>query len=164
MAFILGVRRKTARQPHGGLAANFWFFIQPWGIRNDLESIRKCFSFGKIRNLEKNITWDYSRVPQFPVFRSRPEVETMTLHNVRVNSIYSQSFIQIGPLVSEILRCTPKMNPILFNPIMRPRTGYKVNSLLFTMKHNPEIIEHVFFYLIQFSLKDSLWLSPCVGE
>jgi len=39
----------------------------------------------------------------------------MTLHNVRVNSIYSQSFIQIGPLVSEILRCTPKMNPILLD-------------------------------------------------
>ena len=27
MAFILGVRRKTARQPHGGFAANFLFFI-----------------------------------------------------------------------------------------------------------------------------------------
>ena len=112
MAFILGVRRKTARQPHGGFAANFWFFIQPWGIRNDLESIRKCFSFGKIRNLEKTITCDYSRVSQFPVFRSGREVEKMTLHNVRVNSIYPQSFIQIGPLVSEILSCTRKMNPI----------------------------------------------------
>ena len=65
----------------------FLFFIQPWGIRNDLESIRECFSFGKIRNLEKNITLDYSKVLQFPVFRSRPEVENMTMHSFRVNSI-----------------------------------------------------------------------------
>ena len=113
MAFILGVGRKTARQTHGGFAANFLFFIQPWGIRNDLESIRKCFSFEKIRNLEKNITWDYSRVPQFPVFRSRPEVENMTMHSFRVNSIYPQSFIQIGPRVSEIIQPTPKMNAII---------------------------------------------------
>ena len=113
MAFILGVGRKTARQPQGRFAANFWFFNQPWGIRNDLESIRKCFSFGKIRNLEKNITWDYSRGYQFPVFRSRPEVENMTLLNLRVNSIDPQSFIQIGPRVSEILQPTPKMNAVL---------------------------------------------------
>ena len=112
MAFILGVGRKTARQAHGGFAANFWFFIQPWGIRNYLESIRKCFSFEKIRNLEKNITWDYSRVPLFPVFRSRPEVENMTMHSFRVNSIYPQSFIRIGPRVSEIIQPTPKMNAI----------------------------------------------------
>ena len=38
------------------------FFIQPWGILNDLESIWKCFSSGKIRNLAKNNTWDYSGV------------------------------------------------------------------------------------------------------
>ena len=62
MAFILGVSKKTAEQPQGRFAANFEFFIPPWGIRNGLESIQKCFSFGKIRNVEKNITWDYSRV------------------------------------------------------------------------------------------------------
>jgi len=41
MAFILGVTRKTAGQPHGQISANFGFFIQPLGIRNDLESIWK---------------------------------------------------------------------------------------------------------------------------
>ena len=50
---------------------------------------------------------------QFPVFRSRPEVENMTMHSFRVNSIHPQSFIQIGILVSEILGNTPKMNAIL---------------------------------------------------
>ena len=39
----------------------FGFFIEPWGIRNDLELVWKCFSIEKIRNLEKNFTWDYSR-------------------------------------------------------------------------------------------------------
>ena len=29
MAFILGVGRKTARQPHGRLATTFGFYIQP---------------------------------------------------------------------------------------------------------------------------------------
>ena len=61
MAFILGMDEKTAEQPQGRFAANFGFFIQPWGIPNDLESIWKCFSFGKIKNLEKYITWDNSR-------------------------------------------------------------------------------------------------------
>ena len=115
MAFILGVGRKTARQPHGRFAANFWVFIQPWGIRNDLESVRKFFSFGKFRNFEKNITWDYSRAYQFPVPTSRPEVENMTMHSFRVNSIYPQSFIQIGPRVSEITLPTPKMNAVSAN-------------------------------------------------
>ena len=39
-----------------------------------------------------------------PVLRSRPEVENMTLHSFRVNSIYPQSFIQIGLRVFEILQ------------------------------------------------------------
>ena len=46
-------------------------------------------------------------------FSSRPEVENMTLLNLRVNSIEPQSFIQIGPRVSEILQPTPKMNAVL---------------------------------------------------
>ena len=37
----------------------------------------------------------------------------MTLHNIKLNSIYPQSFIQIGPRVSEILKVSPKMNAIL---------------------------------------------------
>ena len=37
----------------------------------------------------------------------------MSLHNLKVNSIYPQSFIPIGPRVSEILQITPKMNAIL---------------------------------------------------
>ena len=36
----------------------------------------------------------------------------MTLHNIRLNSIYSQSFIQIDLRVSEILKVSPKMNAI----------------------------------------------------
>jgi len=62
MAFILGLGKKTAEQPQGRFAANLGFFIQRWGIANDLESISKCFSFGKIKNLEKYIKWDNSRV------------------------------------------------------------------------------------------------------
>ena len=45
---------------HGRFAENFWYFIQHRGIRNDLDLIWKYFSFGKIRNLKKNIAWDYS--------------------------------------------------------------------------------------------------------
>ena len=49
---------------------------------------------------------------QFPVFRSKPEVENTTVHGFRVNSIHPKNFIQIGPRVSEILQITPKMNAI----------------------------------------------------
>ena len=45
--------------------------------------------------------------------RSKSEVENMTLHNLRVTSIQPQSFIQIGPRVSEILQVPPKLNAIL---------------------------------------------------
>ena len=120
MAFILGVGRKTAGQPRGRFAANFGVFIQAWGIRNDLESIWKCFSFGKIRNPRKilhGIIVEFSRKFQFPVFSTRPEVENTTLHNPKVNSIHPQSFIQIGSRVSEILQPTPKMNAILIPKI-----------------------------------------------
>ena len=116
MAFILGVGRKTAGQPRGRFAANFGVFIQAWGIRNDLESIWKCFSFGKIRNPRKilhGIIVEFSRKFQFPVFSTRPEVENTTLHNPKVNSLHPQSLIQIGSRVSEILQPTPKMNAIL---------------------------------------------------
>ena len=41
---FLGVTRKFDWQPHVRFAANFGFFIQLWGERNDLESIWKCFS------------------------------------------------------------------------------------------------------------------------
>ena len=37
MAFILGVGQKTPEQPPGRFATNSGFFIQPWGISNDLE-------------------------------------------------------------------------------------------------------------------------------
>ena len=58
-----------------------FFLIQPWDNQNDLESKCKIFSFGKIRNLEKNITLDCSRVfGKFPVFRSRLEVQNMTMN------------------------------------------------------------------------------------
>ena len=115
MAFILGVGRKTAKQSRGRFAANFGVFIQAWGIRNDLESIWKCFSFGKIRNPRKilhGIIVEFSRKFQFPVFSTRPEVENTTLHNPKVNSLHPQSFIQIGPRVSEIFVPTSKMNAI----------------------------------------------------
>jgi len=49
------------------------------------------------------------------------EVENMTMHNFRVNSINPQSFIQIGILVSEILGNTPKMNAILVRDDMDRR-------------------------------------------
>ena len=42
--------------------ATRFFFIEPRGIRNDLDLVWKCFSIEKIRNLEKNFAWDYSRV------------------------------------------------------------------------------------------------------
>ena len=118
MLYVDGVHyrcyQKTAGLPQGRFVENFGFFIELWGIRNDLQQVWKCFSIGKIWNLEKNFTLDYSRVfGKIPVSRSRPEVETMTLHNNRVNSIHPQSFIQIGPRVSEIIQPTPKMNAIL---------------------------------------------------
>jgi len=48
--------------------------------------------------------------------RLEAEVENMTMHSFRVNSIHSQSFIQIGPRVFEIIQPTPKMNAILGMP------------------------------------------------
>ena len=75
----------------------------------------------KTHELSDEILFDFRlRRFQLPVskkqptsgLRSKSEVENMTLHNVRVNSIHPQSFIQIGPLVSEILRCTPKMSSL----------------------------------------------------
>ena len=61
MAFILGVTRKLLKYHKADLQQILGFFIEPRGIRNDLELVRKCFSIEKIRNLEKNFTWDYSR-------------------------------------------------------------------------------------------------------
>ena len=75
----------------------------------------------KTHELSDEILFDFRlRRFQLPVskkqptsgLRSKSEVENMTLHNVRVNSICPQSFIQIDPLVSEILGNTPKMNAI----------------------------------------------------
>ena len=96
MAFILGVGRKNLGNHMADLKKILGFFIHPWGILNDLESVWKYFSSGKIRNLEKIITWDYSGVFekfQYPVFWSKPEIKNTTLHNLKVNSIHPQCFI-----------------------------------------------------------------------
>ena len=111
MAFILDVTRKLLDYHKADLQQIlffYWILTQDsWGIRNDLELndlVWKCFSIDKIRNLEKNITWDFSQVGKIPIF------ENMTLNNTRVNSIHPQSCIQIGRRVSEILKVPPKMN------------------------------------------------------
>ena len=63
-------------------------------------------------------------------FDFRPEVENMTLHNFRVNSIYPQSVIPIGSRVSEILEVPPKMNAILvkgtnlYEPTIKPLSNF----------------------------------------
>ena len=76
----------------------------------------------KTHELSDEILFDFRlRRFQLPVskkqptsgLRSKSEVENMTMHGFRVNSIHSQSFIPIGPLVSEIIGNTPKMNAIL---------------------------------------------------
>ena len=87
MTFILGVGRKTARQPHGGFTANFFIFYPTVRHPKWFRINSGMFQFWKNPKSRENITWDYSRVPQFPVFRSRPEVENMTMHSFRVNSI-----------------------------------------------------------------------------
>ena len=75
----------------------------------------------KTYELSAGILFDFRlRCFQLPVYEkqltsgsgSKPEVENMTMHNLMVNSIHPQSFIQIGMLVSEILGNTPKMNTI----------------------------------------------------
>ena len=76
----------------------------------------------KTHELSDEILFDFRlRRFQLPVSKKQPtsglgsksEVENMTLHNFRVNSIHPQSFIQIGRRVSEILKVPPKMNAIL---------------------------------------------------
>ena len=44
--------------------------------------------------------------------RLETEAENMTIHNLRVNYLHPQSFIQIGTLVSEIIGNTSEMNAI----------------------------------------------------
>ena len=56
---------------------------------------------------------EFSGKFRFPVFWSKPEIKNTTLHNLKVNSIHPESFISIGPRVSEILQLPPKMNAIL---------------------------------------------------
>ena len=119
MAFILGVTRKLLGNHKANLQQILGLLIEPWGTRNYLELVWKCFSIGKLRNLEKNFTWGYSRIFgkfQFPVSRSRPEVENMTLHSFRVNSIYPLSFIQIGLRVSEISRLSRDGSHLKWTP------------------------------------------------
>jgi len=65
------------------------------------------------------------------------EVENMTMHNFRVNSINPQSFIQIGILVSEILGNTPKMNAIL--------SVKNVARSIFSTNHTRNLIKTVRF-------------------
>ena len=116
MAFNLGVTRKLLGNHKANLQQILGLLTERLGFRIYLELVWKCFSIGKIHNLEKNFTWGYSRIFgefQFPVCRSTTVVENMPLHSFRVNSIYPQSFIQIGLMVSEILRITPKMDAIL---------------------------------------------------
>ena len=73
MAFILSVTRKTAGQPLGRFAANYCGMFYSKGIRKS--------------EVSKDIAWDYSEVTgDIPIsgFQSRPEVETMTMHDFRV--------------------------------------------------------------------------------
>ena len=44
----------------------------------------------------EDFTWGFSGKFQYQVFRSRPEVENMTVHASRVNTVYPKNFIQIG--------------------------------------------------------------------
>ena len=60
MAFILGVTRKLLGNHKANLQQILGLFIEPRDTRNYLELVWKCFSIGKIRNLEKNFTWGYS--------------------------------------------------------------------------------------------------------
>ena len=62
MAFILGVTRKLLGNHKADMQQILGLLIKPWGIRNYLELVWKCFSIGKIRNLEKNFTWGYSKI------------------------------------------------------------------------------------------------------
>ena len=64
----------------------------------------------KTRELSDEIHFDFRFLSfQLPVWekhptsglRSETEVENFTMHNLKVNSIHPQSFIQIGPRVSE---------------------------------------------------------------
>ena len=65
---------------------------------------------------------------QFPVLRSKPEVENTTVHGFRVNSIHPKNFIQIGPRMSEILQITPKMNAILILHELQSRVASSCNT------------------------------------
>ena len=64
-------------------------------------------------------------------------MENMTLHSFRVNSIYPKNFIQIGLMVSEILRLTPKMDAILILPEW-PISLYRIFLLMILLQ--PELV------------------------
>ena len=85
------------------------FPVSPILIHSSFDSKSFSLSSGKI-SCQNNTDIVWGRPTSGLDFR--PEVENMTMHGFRVNSIHSQSFIPIGLLVSEIIGNTPKMNAI----------------------------------------------------
>ena len=86
------------------------FPVSPILIHSSFDSKSFTLSSGKISS-QNNTDIVWGRPTSGLDFR--PEVENMTMHNLKVNSIHPQSFIPIGPRVSEIMGNTPKMNAIL---------------------------------------------------
>ena len=104
----------TYVKPEIAIYENFRFSpvfpVSPILIHSSFDSKSFTLSSGKISS-QNNTDIVWGRPTSGLDFR--PEVENMSLHNLKVNSIYPQSFIPIGPRVSEIILPTPKMNAIL---------------------------------------------------
>ena len=103
MAFILCVRNSLLGHPLTNFDETLGVYrVDPEVVQRHIFDFRfRHFNFRFLKNSPTS------------GLGSETEVKNMTLHNLTVNSINPQSFIQIGPRVSEIMQVPPKMDAIL---------------------------------------------------